>query len=271
LSQTESLENELAEVQKSVRADASNAKLRVYLFQLLCVMGNWTRALAQLQVCAQMDAKALPMAQTYREAIKCELFRKEVFAGKRTPQVMGKPPEWIGAMVEALKFDGARDYARAAALRETALEAAPAIACSIDGKKCEWLADADSRLGPVLEVIANGQYYWLPLESCRGLMLEPPTDLRDLVWMPGEVMLPNEGRVPVLIPTRYPGTDQDDSAESDDLKRSRRTDWTEAHPDMWFGRGQRLWTSDVGDHSILDTRLLTVDVAEPASDESHVE
>ena len=64
MTQTLALVDELAELQASVRKDASSSKLRIHLFQLLCVMGNWQRALAQLQVCAQMDAKALPMAQT---------------------------------------------------------------------------------------------------------------------------------------------------------------------------------------------------------------
>jgi type VI secretion system protein ImpE len=253
------LDAELADLQNQIRADASNANFRVHLFQLLCVMGNWKRALSQLQVSAQMAAKALPMAQTYREAIKCELFRKEVFEGKRTPQIMGTPPPWIGPMIEALKHDGTNDFAAAAELRASAMDAAEANACSIDGTTCEWLADADSRLGPVLEVIANGQYYWLPLASCSGLILEPPTDLRDLVWAPGEVMLPNEGRVAVLIPTRYPGTEVAKSSDADALKRSKRTEWTEPHPGMWFGTGQRLWASDLGDHAILDTRRISMD------------
>ena len=260
------LDAELAALQMQVRADASNAKYRVHLFQLLCVMGNWKRALSQLQVSAQMAAKALPMAQTYREAIKCELFRKEVFEGKRTPQIMGTPPAWIGSMVEALKYDASGDFAGAAKLRAAAMDDADLTPCTIDGAHCEWLADADSRLGPTLEVIANGQYYWLPLQSCTGLLLEPPTDLRDLVWAPGEVMLPNEGRVAVLIPTRYPGTELASSAEADQLKRSKRTEWSEPHPGMWFGCGQRLWASDIGDHAILDTRLVSMDSAAVASE-----
>jgi type VI secretion system protein ImpE len=138
------------------------------------------------------------------KAIRYELFRAEVFAGKRAPQVMGKPPAWIGPLIEALRHDGSGDYAAAAALRERAMDEAEPSACTVDGVACEWFADGDSRLGPVCEIIANGQYFWLPLESCQGVSLEPPADLRDLVWASGEVLLPNEGRVPVLVPARYP-------------------------------------------------------------------
>ena len=256
-----SLAAELADLQSRIKRDASSAKLRIHLFQLLCVMGSWQRALGQLQVCAQLDSKALPMAQMYREAIKCEMLREQVLAGKRTPQVMGTPPAWIGWMVEALRQDGAGSAA--SDLRAQALDAAEPDACAVDGASCAWLADGDSRLGPVCEVFANGQYYWLPFESCAAIRIEAPVDLRDLVWSPAEVLLPNEGRVPVLIPTRYPETGKVDGDKGDQLKRSRLTEWVQPSPDVWVGMGQRVWMSDVGEHSILQTRSITMGM--PAS------
>ena len=36
-------------------------------------------------------------------------------------------------------------------------------AAPIDGKAFAWMADADMRLGPVLEAVINGRYYWVPL------------------------------------------------------------------------------------------------------------
>lgn len=253
----QTLQQQLEALQSAIRKDASDADLRVHLFQLLCVMGNWKRALAQLQVCAQLAAKALPMAQTYREAIKCEVFRAEVFAGKRTPQVMGKPPEWIGFLIEALKHDAGGRADAAAELRAKALDAAEPTPFMVDKVACEWIADADSRLGPVCEVIANGQYYWLPFESCSGISFEAPADMRDLVWMPAEIMLPNEGRVPALVPTRYVDTEKSVAANADQLKLSSATEWVEKSEGEWFGIGQRLWTSGEKDYPILDTRLIT--------------
>ena len=252
-----SLDEQLAELQTRIKADASNAKLRVHLFQLLCVMGKWQRALAQLQLSAQLDPKALAMAQTYREAIRCELFRAEVFAGRRTPQVMGQPPNWIGLLIEALKLEANGSQKAAVALRAKALDEADPRACRVDDSHCEWIADADSRLGPVCEVIANGQYYWLPFSACNAIRFDAPTDLRDLVWTPAEILLPNEGRVPALVPSRYPGSEVDLSASADALKQSRQTLWLDRGDDVWHGLGQRLWASDVGEHPILDTRSIT--------------
>lgn len=258
-----SLASQLQDLQSQIRRDASSAKLRIHLFQLLCVLGQWQRALEQLQLCAQLDVKALPLAQMYREAIRCEAFRSEVFAGKRTPQVMGKPPAWIGLLVDALRQDMSGQTSAATELRSRAMEAAEPTACSIDGVACEWLMDGDSRLGPVCEVIVNGQYYWLPFESCAGIQIDLPTDMRDLVWSPAELLLPNEGRVPALIPARYPEPAQLTSGDADQLKLGRATEWIQHAPDVWFGVGQRIWMSDVGEHPILDTRMISMQSAGP--------
>jgi hypothetical protein len=68
------------------------------------VQGNWERALTQLNVAGEMDASTLAMVQTYREAIRCELLRAEIFAGKRSPLIFGQPDEWLALLTQALKL-----------------------------------------------------------------------------------------------------------------------------------------------------------------------
>ena len=86
-------------LQDAVRKDPAKAELRVFLFQLLCVKGEWERALTQLNVAADLDAGALAMAQMYRETIHCEALRAEVFAGKTTPVVFGEPEAWLSCQL----------------------------------------------------------------------------------------------------------------------------------------------------------------------------
>ena len=59
----------LDRLQDAIRAKPEDVRLRVFLFQLLCVLGRWERALSQLEVCAEMDAAAIAMRETYRDAI----------------------------------------------------------------------------------------------------------------------------------------------------------------------------------------------------------
>lgn len=189
-----------------MRKDPANAKQRVFLFQLLCVLGDWKRALNQLAVAGELDAATLPMVQTYREAIQCEALRGEIFKAAHAPLIFGQPTPWLALMLEALKLDAAGDHARADATRAQALDAAPACAGAIDGQRFDWIADADQRLGPVVEAIINGRYFWVPMQRIARIELDAPTDLRDTVWTAASFTWTNGGETVGLIPTRYVDT-----------------------------------------------------------------
>jgi type VI secretion system protein ImpE len=240
----------LTALQDQVRKDPANAKLRTFLFQLLCVQGQWNRALTQLNVAAELDAAALPMAQTYREAIQCEALREEVLAGKRVPVVFGEPQPWVALLFEALKLEAEGRPDAGAAARSRAFEDAPAAAGTVNGDAFEWLADADSRLGPVLEAIVNGRYLWIPLMHVAKIEIEAPADLRDNVWMPANFTWTNGAATVGLIPTRYAGTVRAGAADA--LLLSRRTEWT----DDGHGTGQRMFATDAGEYALMDVRTI---------------
>jgi type VI secretion system protein ImpE len=249
------LASSLMALQGQVRREPSRADLRVFLFQLLAVLGEWERALTQLNVAADLDAKALAMAQMYRETLRCERLRADVFAGRRSPVVFGEPDEWIALLVESLLVTGTPRAGESDSLRARAFEAAPASAGSLDGKAFEWIADADMRLGPVCEAIINGQYYWVPFGRFSKVVIDAPADLRDLVWMPAQFHFANGGEAVGVIPTRYPGSE----ASTDRLIRlGRRTDWIETAPGVYSGLGQRVFTTDGGEHPLLDVRTILV-------------
>ena len=246
----------LAALQDQVRKDASNAKYRIFLFQLLAVLGQWNRALTQLNVAAELDAAALPMAQTYREAIQCEALRAEIFAGKRAPLIFGEPPAWLVLLLEALKLDAAGETDRAATARAQAFDDAPASAGSINGERFAWIADADQRLGPVVEAIVNGRYFWIPFQRISRIEFDPPADLRDAVWTPVRFTWTNGADTVGLIPTRYNGTvDSGDEA----LLLSRRTEWVEQGPLSGHGLGQRMLVTDSADLALMDARVIELD------------
>ena len=255
LLKTGDLDGALQELQAEIRKRASDPKLRIFLFQLLCVRGDWTRAIAQLKLSAEMDPAAVPMAQTYREAIICEVFREKVFAGEKDPLIFGEPQEWAALMVEAVKLLAQGRAAEAASLRERAFEAAPAATGEINGLPFEWIADADMRLGPLLEIIINGRYFWMPFTTIGSMVVEPLKDLHACVWMPATLTLRNGGDVVALIPSRYAGTV---IGGNDAARLSRSTDWRDAGADTFLGVGQRLLATDAGDTPIMELRTLSV-------------
>lgn len=249
-------------LQRQVRERPSDAKLRVFLFQLLCVLGQWQRALNQLQVCGEMDAGTLVMVNTYREALQCEAVREAVFAGKTTPMVFGRPQPWVAPLVQALQADASGGSALASRLRADAFEAAPTTSGTVDGADFEWIADADSRLGPVLEVVINGKYGWLPFSALATVKIESPSDLRDLVWAPVQLTLSNGGEAVALVPTRYSGTaEQRDAA----LQLARKTEWLSIGPEQYRGLGQRVLATDGQDVGLLEVREITLQAEPPAA------
>ncbi|NOX42498.1 MAG: virulence protein SciE type [Gammaproteobacteria bacterium] len=253
------LEETLGQLQASVRSDPSNVKYRVFLFQLLAVMGQWDRALTQLNVAGELDVSTLAMVQTYREALLCEGLRAEVFAGKRSPIVFGKPEQWIALVFEALRLTADGQYAQSQDIREQAFEQAPVTSGTIgdpDGQVFNWIADADSRIGPMLEAIINGRYYWVPFHRIRTINIVAPEDMRDMVWTPVYFTWANGGETVGLIPTRYP-----DSEDSDDnqIRTAHKTIWQEHEADVYLGLGQRMFATDEGEFSLMDLRLISLD------------
>jgi type VI secretion system protein ImpE len=252
------LDDAFADLQGRVKKDPADAKLRIFLFQLLALLGQWDRALTQLNVAGELDAANLAMVNTYREALRCEAFRAQVFAGNRAPLLFGDPGRWIALLVEALRLAATDRVQESQALRTEAFELAPMASGNIDGTVFEWVADADQRLGPVLEAIVNGRYYWVPFENIRTLVLEAPVDLRDLVWTPAQITWTNEGETVALIPTRYPGSE---SSEDDRIKMARQTEWSEQGSDLFIGLGQRMLATEAGEYPLLETRRIELDSA----------
>jgi type VI secretion system protein ImpE len=255
----------LALLQDQVRQDPSSAKLRTFLFQLLSVLGQWDRAMNQLNVAGELDAATLAMVQTYREALRCESLRAEIFAGHHSPMILGQPPQWLALLMEALRLWAQGQHGEAERLRGEAFEAAPATSGTINGEAFEWIADADGRLGPVLEAIVNGRYYWVPFERIREIQIEEPEDLRDLVWLPAHFQLTNEGEAFGLIPSRYPGSEASDDGL---IQLGRKTEWLEQDGGLFVGLGQRLLNTDAGDYSILDVRQITLDTQDDTAAEA---
>lgn len=249
------LAQSLERLQAEVRESPAEPKLRVFLAQLLMLLGRWDRALSQLKVLEELDASTIPMVRMCQVAITCELLRQSVFSGQRSPLVFGEPQPWLALLIHALKLLNQGHVQEASDLRSQALERAPASAGTLNGKKFEWVADADSRLGPVLEVLIDGSYFWMPFSRVSRMIVEPPHDIRDLIWLPAHISFNNGGAVAAFIPTRYPGTEGVDDAQ---IRLARRTDWRSLENDTYLGIGQRVLTTDTSEIGLLELRELSI-------------
>lgn len=259
------LSKALTSLQDEVRNNPSEPKHRIFLFQLYALMGESGRALNQLNVLRDLSKDAMTLVQTYQEALQCDSLREDVYDGKRTPLVFGQPEDWIAMMVNALTM--VENVAAASELRDLALEQATAVpgtltfypnnsVNSADGsdvesrqtqESFEWLADADSRLGPIFEAILNGKFYWVPMARVKSITLERVTDLRDLVWLPAKFEWTNGGEAVAFIPTRYPKSSR---SNDDAIRLARTTHWTEVDESTYVGTGLRILATDQGEYPL---------------------
>jgi type VI secretion system protein ImpE len=237
----------------AVKAQPAKAPLRIFMAQLLCVTGAWDRAHTQLNVVADLDASTGPMREMVGHALRCELLRAAVFAGKRSPMVFGQPDEWLALLIESMLQSGQGAAELSHQLAERAFDAAPASPGMINGEPFEWIADADSRLGPVLEAMVNGRYYWIPFSRLSRVSFEAPVDLRDRVWMAANISFSNGGEQVAMIPTRYPGSER---SEDGAILMAAKTEWRELGAERFAGLGQRVLVTNLGEHDLRDVRLI---------------
>jgi type VI secretion system protein ImpE len=251
------LDEALQALTVQVRTRPADARRRVFMFQLLSLLGQWQRAQNQLKVAGDLDPLNALMVGAYDVAIAGELVRAEVLSGQRAPVIIGEPAQWLALLLQAFKLNAEGHHGEAAGLREEALEQAPAASGSIDGSPFEWIADADSRFGPCLEIITKSGYAWVPFTRIRELVFEAPSDLRDKVWAPVQITWANGGQAVGFVPCRYPAAQ--DSSDGD-IVLARKTDWIELADGLQVGEGQRMLATDAGDYPLLDVRTITFNV-----------
>lgn len=248
------LEGARAALVETVRGAPADQPARLFLLQLMMINGEWDKARAQAKALASLSPQAEMLSVLCGQLIAGETQREDAFAGRQPFKVLVPTSKWVDDLAAALTASASGDQPRAETLRDDAFDAAPDTPGECDGRKFLWIADADPRFGPCLEVIIAGAWGLVPFEAIEAINSEGATDLRDLAWLPVQLALRSGQTAAAFIPTRYPETARADPA----LRLARGTDWR-AGPLGDTGVGQRLFAvSDGEDIPILSIRRLTM-------------
>jgi len=235
-----------------VKASPTDVSRRTFLFELLCFAGEWDRAEKQLEVIGHQDVKAEIGVQIYHHNIAAERLRRRVFTEGQRPKFLAKPPEYVLLHLMAVNQIKEGDYEAARRLLDQAEEARPALAGRFNDQPFEDFRDANELVAPALELIAQGEYVWLPFEQIHGLEISPPAQLRDLLWARARIEtteavggFAGEAFVPAL----YSGSEKDGNNQ---VRLGRMTDWRQVSEDFATPLGLRLFIIGDEDLAIFD-------------------
>ncbi|MCE3605342.1 ImpE family protein [Massilia sp. P8910] len=259
IAEVASLDEEHAQLKERIRRTPEDAELRAQLFQVLALRGDWLRAQAALTMTLELNPHAHSLAGTYLRPLACELVRAQVFAGARRPEVPAADAAVSAAverLADALQLEASGSDAQAGAVRAAAMAELPARSGHLRLHASDtlipfaWLADGDSRFGPVLELFAGERYLWLPLAQVRRIRLVPATSRCALVWSHGAIDLVSGKEIHAALPVRYP---LPAALTEQKILTAAYTEWLAlAGADQYLGIGQRMLVTDQGEYALLD-------------------
>jgi type VI secretion system protein ImpE len=256
----DSLDAALRRAEDDIRDHPTKTAARWLLFELLCIQGSWERALKQLQTWATLSAGSEGVAHTMRSLIRAERQRHAVFTGAQAPVPVAELTPWMDGLAQAIGLNARGDHVQADAVRARALDCAASGSGQGNLGSFTWIADSDTRLGPVCELVAQGRYRWLGFHALRSIQACAPQRLLDLVWISALLVLHDGTMLRAMLPARYPLPAAPASATDGQLL-SRETCWTEVGETGIFAAGQKIWSTDRSDWPLLDIRDCTFDAA----------
>ena len=233
----------LEAAKREVRSNPVDISLRYCLFELVCATGDWNRCKAQLETLMSLGGDPSSGIGILAD-LNASIERDRCWAGDFKPRWIGNPDaddlrlmvELEQAIQDGSKADSYKAWTR---VREfsNGMAFGPG---SVDGISFSEIATADDRLPGLLEVSAQGEYWWLLMGSVKRIeMAARSGKLSDLRWIPARVFLEDGSVSEMTIFGFYPGTETSDDLEA---RLAKRLSWRDLPDEIAFGEGpQMLW------------------------------
>jgi type VI secretion system protein ImpE len=223
------LADALTAANAAVRKAPTDIGARVLLAELLAFSGNIDRADVVLDACADLDPTAAIVVAEFRQLLRGELARRQLFSDGRVPEFLGEPTAAQRSSLSAIVALRNGDLPEAAKLAGEAEEARVHPAGTAGGTAFNDMRDADDLLASCFEVITTtGKYFWIPPERVLLLEFHKAKRPRDLFWRRATMQVADGPDGEVYLPALYPPTTGTAAAMTDALRLGRATDWHQA-------------------------------------------
>ena len=253
---------------QEVRAAPLDRGKRFFLFELLTFAGDIDRSRRQIDAISYDEMEQAIAHAAYQSLVSSEESRRWLFDAidpklaqalleddRIRPKFLIDPPFHIRLRLDATMNSLRTSPEETKELLGMAEQCTPVVSVTLNGKTFRSLRDADDLFGTVLEVMAQGNYYWVPLEQVESLAMNPPGYPRDLYWFPARLSIKNGPSGEVFLPALYPGS----HAHPDELVRlGRKTEWRGEEGSPVFGTGLRTFAADEEAFPLLEFREVQV-------------
>jgi type VI secretion system protein ImpE len=223
------LADALTAANAAVRKTPTDIGARVLLAELLVFAGNIDRADVVLDACADLDPTAALVVAEFRQLLRGETARRQLFSEGRVPEFLGEPTaaqRLSLAAVVALRNGDAHEAGKRAAEAEEARVHPNGMA---GGATFDDMRDADDLLASCFEVITTtGKYFWIPPQRVVLLEFHPMKRPRDLYWRRASMQVADGPDGDVYLPMIYPPVASAAAEMTDALRLGRATDWSQA-------------------------------------------
>ncbi|MFL5246127.1 MAG: type VI secretion system accessory protein TagJ [Gemmataceae bacterium] len=238
---------------REVKSDPADAAKRLFLFELLAFAGDLDRARRQMDAIHYDELELEAARMAYRNLLDAEQARRRVMQEGIAPQFFGEVPAHGHLRLQALNRLRDGVPAEAASLLNQADAVQQQTKGEINDKPFDTFRDCDDVFSGILEVMAHGNYYWVPFEQIDTLTMNPPRYPRDLLWIPARLALRDGPTGDVFLPALYPGSHE--HAE-DAVRLGRKTDWKPIEGGPVLGKGLHTYLAGDDDYGLLDCRSL---------------
>jgi len=247
----------------AVKRAPTDIRSRVLLAELLAFSGNIDRADVILDAAAELEPAAAIVVAEFRQLLRGELARRQLFSDGRVPEFLGEPTAAQRSSLAAIVALRNGDAAEAARLVTQAEQDRPHPNGVTRGSPFNDMRDADDLLATCFEVITTtGKYFWIAPERVVTLEFHAPKRPRDLFWRRATMQIASGPDGDVYVPVIYPPAKSAATTMTDALRLGRATDWLSAGdggPTMGLG----AVTIMVGDDALtwLEIDGITFEVA----------
>jgi type VI secretion system protein ImpE len=232
------LADAIAAAQAALRKSPMNLDARVFLAELLIFAGNLERADTLMDAATAIDPSTALVAAEFRQLLRAETARRQLFADGRVPEFLGEPTAAQKLQLSALVALRAGDTAEAVRCMRLAEETRPRTPGLHGDTPFGDFRDADDLLAGSFEVLTStGKYFWIPTERVISAQFHRPARPRDLIWRRVSMSVADGPEGDVYLPVLYAATEPLTDAQ----RLGRETDWRETEGGAVRGVGQRVF------------------------------